>query len=336
MMTNGIIFPEPDKITFGEVEMPEPADGDVVVRTLVTMLSTGTDTRTLRGGQTPHFPLVPGYSALGVVEEAHGDCGPSVGCGRVREGDLVFSGSPKGLTGINRCWGAQVARCVRPAAGLFPLDDRVTPEEYAFTKVAAIALHGVRRSMSRPGDGVLVLGQGLIGQLHARVQAAFGRRVVAADIVPWRLERSLAGGAMRAVNVKEEDLATVVRDVWPEGPQVAVEATARQEGIDLCVDLLRGRAWGGDDRMPTLILQATYPGRLEFDANTFFMKEFVAISTRDTDPRDLVGAACMIGAGGLRVDDLITLKAPPQRAAATFEELLSHPERHMTALFLWE
>ena len=86
MKTNAIIFPAPNKITFGEVEMPDPVDGDVVVRTLVTALSTGTDTRTLRGGQTPDFPLVPSYSALGVVEEVHGDCGV------LREGDLVFSG----------------------------------------------------------------------------------------------------------------------------------------------------------------------------------------------------------------------------------------------------
>ncbi len=330
MKTNAIIFPEPNKITFGEVELPEPAEGDVVVRTLVTLLSTGTDTRTLRGGQVPDFPLVPSYSALGVVEATHGDCG------RVHEGDLVFSGAPKGLVGITRCWGAQVARCVRSAAGLWPLDDRVTPEEYAFTKVAAIALHGVRRCDCLPGDGVLVVGQGLIGQLHARIQAAFGRQVVVADLFPWRLERSLAGGVMRAVNPKEEDLAAVVHEVWPDGPQVAVEATARQEGIDLCAELVRGRAWNSDDRMPMLMLQATYPGRVSFDARAFFMKEFVAISTRDTDPRDLVGAACMIGAGALRVDDLITLKAPPQEAAATFEELLAHPEHHMTALFMWE
>jgi len=154
MKTQAIIFPEPNKITFGEVEVPDPEPGDVVVRTTHTLLSTGTDTRTLRGGQSPDFPLVPSYSALGVVEETHGDCG------RVREGDLVFHGTPKALIGINRCWGAQVARAVRPAAGLVPLDERRSPEEYAFTKVAAIALHGVRRSMSRPGDSVLVLGQG--------------------------------------------------------------------------------------------------------------------------------------------------------------------------------
>ena len=329
MKTQAIIFPEPNKITFGEVEMPDPEPGDVVVRTTHTLLSTGTDTRTLRGGQWPNFPLVPSYSALGVVEETNGDCG------RVREGDLVFHGTPKALTGINRCWGAQVARAVRPAAGMLPLDERRSPEEYAFTKVAAIALHGVRRSMSRPGDSVVVIGQGLIGQLHARIQAAFGRHVLAVDILPWRLERSAAGGIMRTVNAKEEDVAAAVREVWPDGPQVAVEATARQEGIDQCIGMLRERAWGGDDRMPMLLLQASYPGRLEFDARAFFMKEFIAISSRDTDPRDLAGAACMIGAGGLRVDDLITLKAPPQKAAETFEELLNHPDRHLTALFEW-
>jgi len=329
MKTEAIIFPEPNCVTFGEVEVADPGPGDAVVRTLATVLSTGTDTRTLRGGQTPDFPLVPSYSGVGVVEEVYGDGG------RVRKGDLVFSGAPKGLVGITKCWGAQIARCVKPASQLVPLDDRRAPEEYVFSKVAAIALHGVRRSLSEPGDGVLVVGQGLIGLLHARIQAAFGRQVVAVDILPWRLSLSEAGGVTRAVNAKEQDVAAVVRSVWPEGPQVAVEASARQEGIDLCAELLRQRNWNSDDRMPMLLLQASYMGPIQLDARQLFAKEFVVINTRDTDPRDLVGAAGMIGAGALRVDDLITLKARPQDAPDAFRELLDHPDKHLTVVFQW-
>lgn len=331
MRTDAIIFSGPDTATFGAVEVAEPGPGDAVVRTLVTVVSTGTDTRVLRGGlEAKEFPLVPGYSSVGIVEEVLGEGG------QVREGDLVFAGSPKALVGINQVWGAQVGVCVKPAEALVPLDGRRSPAEYGFTKVAAIALHGVRRSGSLPGDAVVVIGQGLIGQLHARVQAATGRRVAAADLLPWRLERSAAGGVLRTINAGEEDVLAAVKALWPEGVPVAVEASARQEGIDLCVDLIRPRASHGDERMPVLLLQGTYPEPIRVDAMTLFMKEYVLLNSRDTDYRDLVGAAQMIGAGALRVDDLITLKARPRDAAEAFGELLEHPDRHLTIVFEWE
>jgi threonine dehydrogenase-like Zn-dependent dehydrogenase len=53
------------------------------------------------------------------------------------------------------------------------------------------------------------------------------------------------------------------------------------------------------------------------------------------EPRDLVGAVEMIGNGAPRVDDLITLRARPNDAAEAFQELLAHPERHMTIVFEW-
>ncbi len=329
MKTEAIIFPEPNVVDYGPVEVADPEPGDVVVRTTHTVLSTGTDTRTLRGGQSPEFPLVPGYSSVGVVEEALGETGS------VREGDLVFAGAPKALIGITKCWGAQVRHCVKPASGVQRLDERRPPEEYAFLKVVGIALHGVRRSLSLPGDRVVVIGQGLIGQLHARIQAARGCRVVASDILPWRLERSVAGGVERAVNAREEDVEAAVRQMWPDGAQVAVEASARQEGLDLCAELLRERRWNSDDRMPVLVIQASFMGRIELNCRTLFGKEYLLLNTRDTDPRDHEGAARMIGAGALDVSDLITLRARPRDAARAFEEMLEHPERHFTCVFDW-
>jgi len=188
-----------------------------------------------------------------------------------------------------------------------------------------------------PGDPVVVVGQGLIGQLHARIQAARGCRVVASDLYPWRLERSAAGGVMRTVNAREEDVIEVVKGMWPDGVPVAVEASSRQEGIDVCVEMLRGRPWGSDvdSRLSVLMLQASYLLRLQFDDMPLFRKEYTIVNSRDADPADMVGAAQMIRAGSLRVDDLITLRARPEEAPAAFEELLNNPDKHLTIVFEW-
>ncbi len=330
MKTEAIIFPEPDQITFGEVEVADPAPGDAVVRVTRTVLSTGTDTRVLRGGdpQSP-FPLVPGYSSVGIVEELVGNCGG------VQEGDVVFAGAPKALVGIGRQWGAQARHCVKPAAALLPLDEGRPQEEYVFTKVAAIALHGVRRTCTGPGDRVVVIGQGLIGQLHARIQAAMGRQVAAADILPWRLERSAAGAVRHVINAEEEDVEEAVRDLWPEGVQAAVEASSRQEGIDLCARLLHERPWDEDGPLPVLLVQSSIHGRISVDCRELFMKEYVLLNSRDTVSRDLAGAAAMIRCGSLRVGDLITLRARPEDAGEAIRELLENPDRHMTVVFEW-
>jgi 2-desacetyl-2-hydroxyethyl bacteriochlorophyllide A dehydrogenase len=328
-----VIYAEPNVVKFGDVEVADPAEGDAVVRTLVTVVSTGTDTRVLRGSpEAANYPTVPGYSSVGVVERVVGDGAA------VKEGDLVFAGSPKGLVGIGQTWGAQVGVCVKPAASLVPLDDRRSPAEYGFSKVAGIALHGVRRSRSMPADPVVVVGQGLIGQLHARIQAARGCQVVVSDLHPWRLERAEAGGVMRTVNAREEDVVEVVKGLWPDGVPAAVEASSRQEGVDTCVEMIRGRPWNSDvdNRLSVLMLQASYLMRLEFDDMPLFHKEYTIVNARDTDPRDLVGAAQMIRSGSLKVDDLITLRARPQDAAEAFGELLAHPEQHLTIVFAWE
>ena len=331
MKTEAIIFPEADRITFGTVEQPDPGPGDLLVRTTVSLVSTGTETRVLHGKQEGgDFPLVPGYCSLGVVEKTFGEAGG------VAEGDLVSYGSPKDIIGCHKVWGGHVRHAVVAARSVRRLDGRRSPAEYAFAVVAAVAMHGVRRTFSEPGDSVLVVGQGLIGQLHARVQTAFGRQVAVVDVLPWRLERALAGGAVRAINAKEEDVPAAVHALWPDGPQVAVEATARPEGLRLCEELLRGRAWGGDDRMPVLAVQSSFVGNIDVDARTLFMKEYLFISPRSTDARDHVAVLAMIGSGTLPVADLITLRADPRDAASAYRELLAHPDRHVTCVFDWE
>ena len=331
MRTEAIIFPEAGRTVFGTVELPEMEPGDLLVRTTAGLVSTGTETRVLAGKQDgAEFPLVPGYCSVGVVERTSGETGG------LAAGDFVEYGQPRALVGCSKVWGGHARHAVVTAGVVRRLDGRRSPAEYAFCKVAAVALHGVRRTLAEPGDAVLVVGQGLIGQLHARVQAAFGRQVAAVDVLPWRLERSLAGGAMRAINAREEDVASAVRDLWPEGPQVAVEATARPEGLRLCEELLRSRARDDMDRMPVLAVQSTFTGRIEVDADPFFKKEYELVSPRSVDPRDQTAALSMIATGALPVADLITLRADPRNAADAYAELLSHPERHVTCVFEWE
>jgi len=330
MRTEAIVFTEADSIACRSVETPDLQPGQALVRALVNHVSTGTETRILRGGQPgAEFPCVPGYSAVGVVE----DVCETEACAK---GDLVFVPYALSPVGLHGAWGTHAGHMVVPAESLLRLDERRTPAEYAFSNVAAVALHGVRRTFSRADDTAVVVGQGLIGLLHSRIQVAMGRRVIGVDVLPWRLERSLAGGVLKAVDAREGDVESAVKEIWARGVQVAVEASGRQEGLNTCAAVLRSRGRGPDDRMPVLLVQSSIMGRVTLDARQAFVKDYMLVNSRSTDPCDLPGAIRMIGSGALPVQDLITLRARPQDAADAYRELLEHPECHMTCIFDWE
>ncbi|EHR48904.1 putative dehydrogenase [Saccharomonospora marina XMU15] len=72
----------------------------------------------------------------------------------------------------------------------------VEPSHAAFATVGAIAMQGVRRGEPRLGDVALVIGLGLIGQLVAQLLTASGVRVVGVDPDPVRCELAEALGAV--------------------------------------------------------------------------------------------------------------------------------------------
>jgi predicted dehydrogenase/threonine dehydrogenase-like Zn-dependent dehydrogenase len=85
--------------------------------------------------------------------------------------------------------------------------DGVTPEHAAFATVAAIAMQGVRRGEVQLGETSVVIGLGLIGQLVVRLLAAAGVQVVGIDPVEARCRLAEKAGA--ALAGSPSDLDTV-------------------------------------------------------------------------------------------------------------------------------
>jgi predicted dehydrogenase len=86
--------------------------------------------------------------------------------------------------------------------------DGVTPEHAAFATVAAIAMQGVRRAEPQLGETAVVIGLGLIGQLVVRLLVANGVQAVGIDPVEARCRLAEKAGA--AFAAAPDDLDTVV------------------------------------------------------------------------------------------------------------------------------
>src|SRR5439155_9214109 len=95
-MATRLAFPAPHAVQCQEFAVPALRPGEVRVRTLFSLMSTGTEgiafTRSFDDGthwaQYVRYPFVPGYAATGVVEDAGDGVDPALA------GRVVFHGGP--------------------------------------------------------------------------------------------------------------------------------------------------------------------------------------------------------------------------------------------------
>lgn len=90
-----------------------------------------------------------------------------------------------------------------------PVPDGVDPRFAAFATVGAVAMHGVRRAEVQLGDTACVVGLGLIGQLVVQLLVAAGVRVVGLDTVDDRCRLAEKAGAVQCASPSPEGLALI-------------------------------------------------------------------------------------------------------------------------------
>ena len=91
---------------------------------------------------------------------------------------------------------------------------RVTTAWHALTGRAAL----------QPGEWLAVHGTGGIGLATLILGRAMGARVVVTDVVPEKLSHALTLGAEAALDARDGDVATAIREITRGGAHVSVEA----------------------------------------------------------------------------------------------------------------
>jgi len=214
------------------LDVPAPAcrPGGVVVRTLYSLISTGTelmkvsearlslvgkararpdqvkkvlDSVAQQGPRAAYqkamnkldsyTPL--GYSLCGVVVEV------GEGVDKLAVGDLVAAAGNEFALHSELNW-VPVNLCVR-------VPDGVPPEQAAFSTVGAVAMQGVRRAEPQLGEVACVIGLGLIGQLVVRLLVSAGVKVVGLDTVEERCRMAEKAGALACASPTPDGIALV-------------------------------------------------------------------------------------------------------------------------------
>ncbi|WP_320128616.1 zinc-binding alcohol dehydrogenase [uncultured Sphaerochaeta sp.] len=170
---------EPGKVKLIEVELGEIKDDEVLVKTLFSTISPGTELAWINHMEnTPgQYPYYPGYSCSGRIEKI----GKEVQDFSI--GDRVVANVPHCSYFIEKA-----EKCTKIPSCIDSL------EASAF-RLASISLQGIRKADIQIGDAVAVLGLGAIGNLAAQIAHVAGAgKVVGFDFIESRRENAVSCG----------------------------------------------------------------------------------------------------------------------------------------------
>ena len=214
-----------------EVPSPVGRRGTVVVRTVCSLVSAGTERMLVDFGragwlgklrQQPErvrevWGKVRTNGVGATVAAIRSKLSQPIALGYCQVGEVVGGGGEfaVGERVVSNGSHAEVVAVSSRLCASIP--DGVTDEEAAFTPLAAIALEGIHLLEVRAGDRVVVMGLGLIGQLAVRLLLGRGCRVLGWDPSVARCEMARASGAEIPSGV---DLAGAAL-AWSSGHGVA-------------------------------------------------------------------------------------------------------------------
>ncbi|GAB4423454.1 MAG: zinc-binding dehydrogenase [Chloroflexi bacterium OHK40] len=310
LKSRAVVIPRRNTVELRTVQVLEPRAGDVLVRTAYTSISAGTE-RMLLDGRMPHpallFPVVPGYETVGQVVQ--------VGARAPREllGQWVYVGGARCFRGVNPAWGGQSEYLSAEADRVVPLGG-IEPATGVILALAATALHGVNVAQIRRSDRVLVLGQGIVGQLAARLAKLQGAQYVAvADRVGVRLAASRGD---QVIDVTRESLDEAIGEA---NINVLIEATGSMTALSGALPLLANHG---------RVLLLGYYDHVNIPYAPIFMREAQVLVAREWQfgpDGDLPRVRDMIASGELDVCGLLTHRVPLERIQAAYRLAFEDP-----------
>jgi 3-hydroxyethyl bacteriochlorophyllide a dehydrogenase len=300
METTAIVFEDPGKLQVKRLGLTEPSDFDVVVETMMSGVSTGTE-KMLFDGTMPAFPgmrypLVPGYESVARVVGAGPLSGRTVG-------ETVFIPGASCFEGAAGLFGATANRLVLPGVRTIQISEDFS-EDAVLLALAATAHHALIRAES-PVD--LIIGHGVLGRLMARLACALGQEPpIVTETCPDRMH-----------GADDYDVLDP-NDARASKPfDTIIDASGNQDALDPAISRLTK---GG-----TLVLAGFYGERVSFAFPAAFMREISVLLSAEFKPDDLQAVVDLVDSGRLSLGGLVTHHAPPSDAAKAYRTAFDDP-----------
>jgi threonine dehydrogenase-like Zn-dependent dehydrogenase len=289
-----------------DLPLPEPPPDEALVR-VVRAGVCNTDLEMVRGYFA--YTGVPGHEFVGVVEAAPGHDewvgrrvvgeinASCLSCATCRAGRPTHCPA-RTVLGIVKRNGAHADRLLLPVANLHEVPSSVPDDAAVFTEPLAAALQIQEQVRVGPGDRVVVVGSGKLGNLVAQTLALTGCELTVVGRNAETL-RPLAERGIRAVGADAVD---------PARADLAVECTGNPDGFTIARQAVRPRG--------TVVLKSTYHGDLALNAAMVVVDEITLVGSR-CGP--FAPALALLARGLVNVRPLLAARFPLEEATAAYE-----------------
>ncbi len=295
-----IVFEGPRRLSRRQVGLVARGPGEVLVRTLYSGISTGTE-RLFYSGEMPDFPgmgypLVPGYETVGEVLQAEPRSGLSAG-------DRVFVPGANCYSDVRGLFGG-ASSLISTAAHRVIRVDAALGEDAVLFALAATAYHAIRpTAQSALPD--LIIGHGALGRLLARITVALGG---APRVWETRPERRDAGVGYTVCDPADDPalrFATIV------------DASGHGAGLESWITHLAPRG--------ELVLAGFYTQALGFNFVPAFLREMRLRVAAQWLPQDLEAVRALVASGALSLAGIVNYREPMQAADGAYRQAFEDP-----------
>lgn len=331
-----------EEVRMEHVSLPTIDKGDVLVRVRAA-LTCGTDVKVFRRGYHARMIVPPalfGHELAGDIV-AIGDhvedwklgqrivaanSAPCLKCLYCRKGqenlceDLLFN---------NGAYAEYIripSRIVR--RNMYEIPDHLDYRDAALAEPLACVLKGLEDTNVRPGDNVVVIGQGPIGLMFVRLARVYGTRVIAVGRRTSQLERALRMGAHDALlNSEPEEVVRQVKALTGGyGADVVIEAVGKPETWELSVHLLR--------RGGTVNFFGGCPNdtRVNLETSLLHYSELTCLASFHHTPAYIRKALDIVSRGDITARDFINREEPLTNLLEVMKHLMSHNGHMKTAI----
>ena len=307
-------------IVLEQVPIPEVGPEDVLTRTKVSLISRGSELWRRYVYEEALPPSMMGYSTTGVVERIGAD---------VRDfspGDWVVVGAPHAEYSL-----ASGMPGNPPAVRA--LHANVPPDEGTFHPLCTSSASWTKCAQITSEDRVVVLGQGIVGNLVMQFARRYGpAQLIAVDALDLRLRIAQEGGAPEVVHAGEEDPVAAVQRLTGGGATIVMDCVGGRAGLRSFVQAQDMVAAGGLIQLIGLYHEQP----LDLDASKIMGKRLIGSYPPSTD-RAEIGQEAMAAlvAGEVRVEPLITHRFEGRQAKAAFDLLHEHLDQALGVLLTW-
>jgi 2-desacetyl-2-hydroxyethyl bacteriochlorophyllide A dehydrogenase len=341
MRARQAVIREPYQVEIREVDLPDPAPNQILVRTEVSAVSPGTELAVytgthqwLRDPSLPDwkFPFRSGYSAAGTVLAVGADvrgCAPGARVsypGNHASAELLSVGHERG-----RMW---------------KLPPNLDAEKASLACIARYGMGASIRAGITLGRSALVLGLGVIGQFTLRCLIAAGAYpVLGIDSVKMRREAALAAGADHVIDPGADNgRAELHRLLGGHGAELVGDATGIPDAVPVAMALAcdggqvvvvgspRGRAKEVNfyDDLHRRYLEVTGAhGNMLFEPAH---KRLAGAWDLNKAQHWLLAA---LASGRLSLAGLITQRIAPEQLGTAYEGLLKKKDEYLGVVVRW-